>query len=276
MPAITAELVVDNLVFPEGPRWRDGKLYFSDFIDQRVAALDPATGQVETIVTLDDAPSGLGWRPDGTLLIVSMAKRQLCAFDGTNLSVVADLSQLAGGRTNDMIVDANGGAYIGNFGFDMMGGAPPEKTSLIYVAPNGQPRLVAHDLFFPNGMQLLKNGQMLVVAETYAHQLTAFDIAENGDLSNRRVFAKFGDDVFPDGISANAEGQIWVTTARDGRCLCVAEGAEVIAEVQTPEGNTYACMLGGSDGSDLYICASSGFRPKHGERNGRIWRASVL
>lgn len=270
-----AELVADNLVFPEGPRWRDGKLYFSDFIDQRVAALDPASGKVETIVSLDDAPSGLGWRPDGTLLIVSMAKRQLCAFEGSTLSIVADLGQLAGGRTNDMIVDAEGGAYIGNFGFDMMGGAPPEKASLIYVASNGQLRHVAHDLFFPNGMQLLKDGKLLVVAETYAHQLTAFDVAENGDLSNRRIFAKFGDDVFPDGISANTAGEIWVTTARDGRCLCVADGGEIVAEVHIPEGNTYACMLGGTDSSDLYICASSGFRPKPGQRDGRIWRARV-
>ena len=129
MKTITADIVAEDLVFPEGPRWREGKLYFSDFLDQRVAALDPATGKVETIVKLDDdAPSGLGWRADGTVLIVSMEKQQLVAFDGTLVSVVAELGHLAGGRTNDMVVDAKGGAYIGNFGFDMMRGAEPQKT----------------------------------------------------------------------------------------------------------------------------------------------------
>lgn len=275
MAKIQAELIANDLVFPEGPRWRDGKLYFSDFIDQRVAMLSPETGVVETVVGLNDAPSGLGWRPDGTLLIVSMEKRQLCAFDGSNLSVVADLSHLAGGRTNDMVVDAQGGAYIGNFGYDMMRGAPPEKASLIYVSPNGEPRHVAHDLFFPNGMQLLNECSLLVVAETYAHQLTAFDVAENGDISNRRIFARFGDDVFPDGISANAEGQIWVTTARDGRCICIDDGGKIISEVHIPEGNTYACMLGGPSETNLYICASTGFRPKQGQRDGKIWRVQL-
>lgn len=276
MKTITADIVAEDLVFPEGPRWREGKLYFSDFLDQRVAALDPATGKVETIVKLDDdAPSGLGWRADGTVLIVSMEKQQLVAFDGTLVSVVAELGHLAGGRTNDMVVDAKGGAYIGNFGFDMMRGAEPQKTVLIYVSPAGEARAVADDLFFPNGMVLLEGGRVLVVAETYANQLTAFDVAEDGSLSGKRVFAKFGEDVFPDGISADDKGKIWVSTARDGRCVYVSEGGQISAEVHIAEGNTYACMLGGEHGDELFICASSGFRPKPGQRDGRLWRAKV-
>lgn len=275
MKTIKAEQVTDNLVFPEGPRWRDGSLYFSDFIDQRISKLDPATGELETVVQLSDAPSGLGWRPDGTLLFVSMARQQLCALTEKGPEVVAELGDFAGGRTNDMAVDAKGGAYIGNFGFDMMRGAPARTTSLIYVSPEGKVRHVADELMFPNGIVLTDEGRTLIVAETYANRLSAYEVASDGSLSDRRTFAQFGQDVAPDGISVNSEGAVWVATARDNRCVCVKDGGEVIAEVLIGEGQTYACMLGGENESDLYICGSSGFRPAPGEREGRIWRARV-
>ena len=174
-----------------------------------------------------------------------------------------------------MAVDAKGGAYIGNFGFDMMRGAPARTTSLIYVSPESEVRHVADELMFPNGIVLTDEGRTLIVAETYANRLSAYEVASDGSLSDRRTFAQFGQDVAPDGISVNSDGAVWVATARDNRCVCVKDGGEVIAEVLIGEGQTYACMLGGENESDLYICGSSGFRPAPGEREGRIWRARV-
>ena len=271
----TAERVCADLVFPEGPRWHDGKLWFSDFIDQRIATLDPETGNVETHIQLDDSPSGLGWTPEGELLFVSMRQRRLKRLGSDAPQTIADLSSLCGGRANDMAVDPAGGAYIGNFGFDMMGGAKADTTRLIRVDPDGSARAVGGELMFPNGIALIEDGKRLVVAETYANHLTVFDVAGNGDLSNQRVFAQFGEDVAPDGISAAPDGTIWVATARDDRCVRVREGGEIVAAVKIGAGNTYACMLGGPDGRDLFICAAPGFRPEPGQRDGAIWRARL-
>lgn len=276
MRTIRTTVVAEGLSFPEAPRWRDGRLYVSDFLARRIAALDPASGDVETILELDDSPSGLGWRPDGAMMFVSMAARRLNVLDGASVRLVADLGAICAGRANDMVVTRDGGAFIGNFGFDMLRGAPQQTTRLCYVSPTGEARAVGEELLFPNGIVLLDEERTLVVAETYANRLTAFDVGGDGELGRRRTFAQFGEDIAPDGICADAEGAIWVASARSGRCVRVAEGGELLADAVVPEGVAYACMLGGESGRDLFICAAPGFRPPPGgQASGKIHRAEV-
>lgn len=276
MRTFQTRAVAKGLRFPEAPRWRDGRLYFSDFLDRRIAALDPVTGDLETIIELDDSPSGLGWQPDGAMMFVSMAARRLKVLDGETVRLVANLEAVCAGRANDMAVTRDGGAFIGNFGFDMLRGAPQQKTRLCYVSPTGEARAVGEELLFPNGIVLLDDERTLVVAETYANRLTAFDVAGDGELSRRRTFAQFGEDVAPDGICADAESAIWVASARSGRCVRVEEDGKIVADAIVPEGIAYACMLGGKDGRDLFICASPGFRQQPGvETSGQIYLAEV-
>lgn len=258
-------VLTGGIYFGEGPRWRDGRLWFSDFYAHAVKSVSPA-GDVRTEVEIDDQPSGLGWTPDGSLLIVSMTKRQLLrrAPDGT-ISVHADLGHVATFHCNDMVVDSRGGAYVGNFGFDLDAeiharGVPDVLAShptakLAYVAPDGQVRIAAEDMHFPNGPVITPDGKTLIVGETLAAALTAFDIGPNGDLSNRRVWAPLAPAV-PDGICLDAEGAVWVANPIAPQCLRVAEGGEVkeIIETAAP---CYACMLGGADGKTLFMLTAS-------------------
>jgi sugar lactone lactonase YvrE len=205
------DVVVDGLTFAEAPRWRDGALYFSDFYSHRVLRVDIG-GYVDVVVELPERPSGLGWRPDGTLLIVAMDSRRLMRLDGDKASPVADLSAIATGPCNDMVVDGKGRAYVGNFGFDRHRGEPERTTCIARVDPDGRVTRAAEDLLFPNGTVITPDGRTLIVAETFAHRLSAFDVAADGALSNRRVFAQV-DGCFPDGICLDAEGAVWVADA---------------------------------------------------------------
>jgi sugar lactone lactonase YvrE len=275
---VKTEVVADGLLFPEAPRWREGRLFFSDFHAQRIAALDPTTGAVSTVVQLEDSPSGLGWSPQGELQFVSMAQRRLCALREGAVQTVADLSSVCPGRANDMVMTAAGGAYIGNFGYDMLAGAPAVSTCLAYVGPTGEVRPAADDLMFPNGMVLLDDDRLLVVAETGRSCLTAFDVAADGSPSGRRTFASFNAEVGPDGICADAQGGIWVATARTRQCLHVNRDGQLTQAVEVSEGNlSFACMLGGPDGRDLFICSAPSFRRAQTEaqRRGRIERVRV-
>lgn len=276
--ARSTQVVADGLLFPEAPRWREGRLYFSDFHAQRIAALDPATGTASTVAKLDDAPSGLGWRPDGVLQFVSMTARRLCALEAGGVRMVADLAPHCPGRTNDMVMTSQGGAFIGNFGYDMLGGAPPASTCLVHVDPGGRVQVAADDLMFPNGMVLLDDERTLVVAETGRHCLTAFDVDAQGALSRRRTFATFDASVGPDGICADAEGGIWVATARTSECLRVDREGRLTDAVPVSAGNlSFACVLGGDDGRDLFICTAPSFRAAETRalRRGRVERVRV-
>lgn len=243
-------LFLDKLAFPESPRWHDGALWFSDFYTQRVQRVDLA-GRCETVVSVPGQPSGLGWLPDGRLLIVSMTDRRLLRLDGDALTQVADLSALAPFHCNDMVVDAKGRAYIGNFGFDFAARQTPRSTGLILVQPDGQTRVVANDLLFPNGTVITPDGKTLIIGETYAARLTAFDIAEDGSLSKRRVWAALGN-AAPDGICLDAEGAIWLASPTSREVLRVMEGGEVTHRVATP-GQAVACMLGGPQRRTLFV-----------------------
>lgn len=243
-------LVLDRLAFPESPRWHEGALWFSDFYQQRVLRLGPG-GRCETVVEVPGQPSGLGWLPDGRLLVVSMRDRRLLRLDGGKLAEVADLSGLAPFHCNDMVVDAQGRAYIGNFGFDMPARAEPRATNLILVERDGRARVVAEDLMFPNGCVITPDGRTLIVAESYAARLTAFDIAADGSLDRRRTWADIPGSS-PDGICLDAEGAVWLASPVRREVLRVREGGEVVQRVLMP-GQPVACMLGGADRRTLYI-----------------------
>ena len=279
-------VLTGGLYFGEGPRWRDGRLWLSDFYAHAVKSVSLA-GDLRTEFEIDDQPSGLGWQPDGTMLIVSMTKRQVLrrTADG-QVSVHADLSHIATFHCNDMVVDAAGGAYVGNFGFDLDAaiqtrGVPDvlathPTAKLAYVAPDGQTRIAAEDMHFPNGSVIAPDGKTLIVGETLAAVLTAFDIGPNGDLSNRQVWAPTTPAV-PDGICLDAEGAIWVANPIAPQCLRIARGGEVLEIIETGGQPCYACMLGGDDGKTLFmvVADSSDHGAAAKAQTGKILTASV-
>lgn len=266
----TPKVVTEGLSFPEGPRWRDGALYFSDFYRQTVFRLPPG-GELEPVAHVERQPSGLGWLPDGRMLIVSMTDRRLLRREADGSLVEhADLSDLAGWHCNDMVVDAQGRAYIGNFGFDTHGGGAEKLADLIRVDPDGSTSVAAEGFAFPNGAVITPDGATLIIGETRANRLTAFDVAADGGLSNRRIWADLGEN-FPDGICLDAEGAVWVADPRNKETIRVREGGEVTERISTGRYGSYACMLGGDDRKTLYICTSSGSGAHAAERrDGRI------
>lgn len=261
-------ILLDNLCFAEGPRWHNGKLWFSDMHDQRVCTVTP-DGEKTTLLTLpDDEPSGLGWLPNGDLLVVSMRKRQILRFDGKALTLHADLSDLASHRCNDMVVDALGRAYVGNFGFDVQTGEKARSTVLIRVDPDGTAKVVDDDVFFPNGAVITPDGRTLILAETFGRVLSAFDIDASGDLSNKRTWAKLPQGAVPDGICLDAADGIWSASPTTNECVRQIQGGEVTHRIALERG-AFACMIGGDH---LYILTSSSSRPEtcRRKRDGRI------
>lgn len=260
--------VVEDLVFAEGPRWHEGRLWFSDMLDHQVLRFDPSTGTTEVVVKVPNQPSGLGWDLEGRLLVVSMIDRRLLRLEDGELSEVADLSGLATFHCNDMVVDAAGRAYIGNFGFDYEKGATPVPASIARVDPDGQVTVVASDLMFPNGTVITPDGGTLIVGETWSGRLTAFDVAADGSLSNRRVWAQLPEGALPDGICLDAEGAVWAASPTTNDVIRLAEGGEVLARIDTGRG-TFACMLGGADRRTLFISTNDPANPPPG-RGGRL------
>jgi sugar lactone lactonase YvrE len=270
--------LMEGLTFGEGPRWHEGKFYFSDFYSHKVFSLD-MDGNYELIVEVQGQPSGLGWMPDGTMLIVSMKDRKLLGFHNNKLSEVADLSDLAGFHCNDMVVDNKGNAYVGNFGFNTYSGEEVRAANLILIRPGQAPCVAADDLLFPNGTVITPDGKTLIIGETYAARLTAFDINEDATLSNRRIWADFtlnakeGSVPVPDGMCLDAEGAIWVASPTTASVIRVKEGGEILDRIPV-ETNAYACMLGGEDLKTLFICTSnaSGVDPEAAvkEKSGKI------
>ena len=265
---IEASVLVDGLHFGEGPRWHAGRLWFSDFYDHAVKSVDPS-GQVRTELEIDDQPSGLGWLPDGRLLVVAMHRRKLLRVDPDGVRVHAEISGVAEHHTNDMVVDASGRAYVGNFGFDLDRElkargvesvlASHPKAKLARVDPDGRVTVAAEDLHFPNGCIITPDGRTLIVAETLAMRLTAFDIAPDGSLSNRRVWASLGMRA-PDGICLDANGHVWIANAIAPECVLFAPGGEIVETVQTTQ-PCFACMLGGEDRRTLYAMTAPSSLP---------------
>jgi sugar lactone lactonase YvrE len=278
--------LIGGLAFTECPRWHNGRLYFSDQHSYRVFAVS-MDGSSEVIAHLPQRPSGLGWLPDGSLLIVSMLDRRIMRLesDGRPLTLYADLSSLATGDTNDMVVDRYGRAWVGNFGFDLHGGAPARTASLICVEPDGSAHIAAEGLGFPNGAVLSPDGQTLIVAETLANRLSSFAV-NAGKLGERRTWAAFGPaststdvgeimaqaDVVADGICLDAEGAVWVADITHNRLIRVAENGRILESLLTAM-PPFACMLGGNDGRTLFACVAPTF---HEEEVKALMDSSIL
>lgn len=265
-------VLLDDLCFGEGPRWHEGRLWFSDMHDHKVIALG-LDGRAEVIVEVPQRPSGLGWTPDGKLLVVSMVDRRLLRLEGGTLVEVADLSPLASWHCNDMVVDAAGRAYIGNFGFDLhVDNFVYQPAELILVEPDGRARIVAGDLAFPNGTVITPDGRTLIVGESFAARFTAFDIQPDGSLTNRRVWATCETGT-PDGCCLDAEGAIWYASPVSDECVRIAAGGRTLDRIPL-RNHAYACMLGGPDRRTLFIATSASDHPAH-SRNPRTGRIEI-
>ncbi len=240
--------------FFESPRWHDGRWWVSDFFRKVVLAID-SDGGVEEVARVAGQPSGLGWLPDGTLLVVSMRDRKI--LRAGDLTVHADIAELCDWHANDMVVGVDGRAYVGNVGFDLDGGEPT-PTNLVRVDPDGSAVVAADDLMCPNGSVITPGGDTLIVGETFGRRYTAFTIAADGSLGDRRVWAELrAARIAPDGCALDAEGCIWSADAAHERCCRIAEGGEVLEEVALPQGlRCFACMLGGEDGRTLLLCGA--------------------
>ncbi|MGH3210629.1 MAG: SMP-30/gluconolactonase/LRE family protein [Trebonia sp.] len=283
--ANAAITVASGFGFLEAPRWHDDRIWFSDFYTHRVLSAREDGADLRTEAAVPQQPGGLGWLPDGRMLVVSMRDRKLLRREPDGALVThADLSAHATGHLNDMVLDARGRAYVGNFGFDLMNGAPLETAALHRVDPDGTVTEVAADLWFPNGSVLTRDG-VLIVNETFGNRCTAFDVSTDGRLANRRVWAQFGPlpsargigevlaqtKVAPDGACLDAEGAVWIADAAGSRLLRMREGNEIADEVR-PGSPVFACALGGADGRTLYACVAPDFdeRARTAAREARL------
>lgn len=272
---MTRELktIVPDLHFSECPRWHEDRLWFSDFYLHQVYSCAEDGSDLRVEAEVPQQPSGLGWLPDGRLLIISQHDARLLRRedDGT-LVTHAELADHVTGDPNDMVVDDQGRAYLGNFGFDLMGGAASATACLLRVDPDGTVTQVADGLHFPNGSVITPDGTTLLVDETFGNRVSAFTIADDGSLIDQRVWAELGPlptttDVGeviataaagPDGCGLDAEGMLWIADAVHGRVIRVREGGEIVDQIDTPMG-VYACMLGGADGRTLFMCCAPDF-----------------
>lgn len=282
--------VLDGMAYLECPRWHEDRIWVADFYRHEVLSATEDGRDLRVEAEVPQQPSGLGWLPDGRLLVVSMRDRKLLRREPDGQLVVhADLDGHVGGHPNDMVVDARGRAYVGNFGFDLMGGADIAPGGLLRVDPDGTVTHVAQDMWFANGSVITDDG-VLLVDETFGNRVSAFDIEPDGSLSNRRTWAAFGGlpasrslgaalgalAVAPDGCALDAEGALWIADALHGRVIRVLEGGQVAAEISVGTG-VFACGLGGSDGRTLFICAAPDFdeHARAAAREARLLSARV-
>jgi sugar lactone lactonase YvrE len=235
----------------ESPRWHGDRLYFSDWSAAEVVEVDPAGGS-RVIAEVASLPLCTAWLPDGRLVIVSSPDGRLLTWrpDGPP----APYADLGRPGWNDVVADGRGNVYVNRAGFDPMSGGAVKPGFVHLVTPDGAVREVADDIAFPNGMAVTPDNATLIVADSYRHNLLAFDIAADGGLSGRRTFADLGD-AAPDGICIDAENAVWYADVPHRRCVRVAEGGKVLQTVDADRG-CFACVLGGPDGRSLFIVAA--------------------
>jgi len=261
--SLSPTVLLDGLVFPESPRWHGGRLWLSDMHTHRVLTVD-LRGRATTVAHLDDKPSGIGFLPDSTPIVVSMRKRQIVRLDGHVPSVHADLNAIPGHDLNDMVVDGGGRAYVGSrFPRNQDNSDHNSGDGIVLVAPDGADRLVAGNLFSPNGSVVTPDGSTLIVSQSRSHRLVAFDIGDDGSLANRRLFASLapagrdpvlGRDPSADGICLDAEGGIWCGSPLTGEFLRILEGGEITHRIALAAGKwAIACALGGDDRRTLFL-----------------------
>ena len=286
----TFRTVVEGLSFPECPRWHDGRLWFSDFYAHAVYSVAADGSDLRVEAEVPNQPSGSGWLPDGRLLVVSMRDQLLMTVEADGeVREYADLSGHVRGYPNDMVVDVSGRAYVGEFGFDLMGGAPVEPARLLRVDPDGSVHVAAEDVAFPNG-SVITDDRRLLVCETFGNRVSAFDIGADGELNNRRRFAEFGPAptatdlgealgqlvVGADGCCLDAEGALWVADSVGGRVIRIVEDG-TIDQSHEPGTGVFACMLGGEDGRTLFLCTAPDFHEeaRSAAQEGRILAIDV-
>ena len=264
------QTLITGLALGESPRWHDDRLWFSDWGAQEVVAVD-LDGKSEVIVRVPTVPFCIDWLPDGRLLIVSGREGLLLRREPDGSLVThADLTALSDRPWNEIVVDGRGNAYLNNIGFDFPAGEVAPGI-LALVTPDGSARQVADGVAFPNGMVVTPDNSTLILAESYGNRLTAFDIAADGSLSNRRVWADL-DGGFPDGICLDAENAIWYGDVPNKRCVRVREGGEVLQMIDLDRG-CFACMLGGVDKRTLFLMAAEWGGPASmadGRRTGQV------
>lgn len=248
------DTIASGLAFPEGPRWHDDSLWFADHHDGLVRRID-ARGRLLEQFAVPGNPSGLGWLPNGDLLVVSMDECRLYRRHGGELVPHADLGAWHDFHSNDMVVDERGRAYVGCVGFNYLLGEPARSTHVVLVEPDGRTRPVANDLWCPNGSIVTPDGGTLIVAESFGNRISAFSIAADGSLGARRTFAELGDHV-PDGICLDAEGYVWVTSPYAQSILRVRDGGDIVERIEVPDSKPFACVLGGADRCTLYLCCA--------------------
>jgi sugar lactone lactonase YvrE len=266
---ISMTVLMEGITFGESPRWHDGRVWFSDWGAHQVIALDPQDGH-EVVVSVESFPMCIDFLPDGRLLVVDSAQRRLLRreLDGS-IVTHADLSAVSEKPWNDIVVDALGNAYVNTIGFDFPGGEPA-PGSVVLVTPAGAVQKVADDLAFPNGMAITADGETLIVAESYANRLTAYDIGQTGDLTRRRTWAEVGGD-HPDGICIDADGAVWYADVGNRHCVRVREGGEVLDTVELDRG-AFACILSrGDQPPQLFVvCQQWGGTEPPAEPTGQI------
>jgi len=258
--------LMTGLAFVESPRWHDGRLWFSDWVARELIAVD-LEGRSEVIARMPSFPFSIDWLRDGRLLLVSGSENLLLRREPDGSLVThADLTSLSHKGWNEIVVDGRGNAYVNGAGFDLMAGEKFAPGVIALVSPDGAARQVAEGVAFPNGMAVMPGNSVLIVAESYAKRLTSFDIAGDGSLSNRRVWADLIDGV-PDGICIDAESAVWYADVPNKRCVRVREGGEVLQTINLDRG-CFACMLGGADRRTLFIMACE-WRGTAGMTDGR-------
>jgi sugar lactone lactonase YvrE len=262
--------LVSDLAFPEDPRWHKNRFYFADMLDRKVRRIEP-DGTITEIVTIEDSPSGIGFLPNGDLLLVSMYHELVLRVDaGGTTTVHADLGPLTGAGINDMAVDREGRAYVVQFGEDPTEPAVP--SPIILVQPDGRIGKASNEgLLIGNGIRITDDGKTLVVAESAGKCISLFDIASDGSLSNRRV-VPLPPDHFPDGICLDAKGGIWVSCLWLGVIRILHDGTVTHRIAPEPDRSVYACMYGGADRTTLYLCTGG---PYDNER-ARVTRAGRI
>ncbi|MGY1764286.1 SMP-30/gluconolactonase/LRE family protein [Geodermatophilus sp. SYSU D00779] len=265
--------VLEGGGFFEGPRWHEGTWWVPDFYRRTVSRVTP-DGAETVVVEVEGQPSGLGWLPGGSLVVVAMKDHRVLRYADGTLSTHADLTEHCGGHLDDLVVPDAGQVFVGDFGFDLMGGGDARTASLKRIDPDGTVSVAAEGLQFPNGMVVPPDGGTLVVGETLGNRYTAFDLGADGALTNRRVWASLGPEVTgrtteevlgqltvaPDGCALDAEGHVRAADAVGGRVVRVEQGGAIVDEVAAPEGlGVFACMLGGEDGRTLLMCCAPDF-----------------
>lgn len=265
-------LLLSGLTYAEAPRWRNGLLYFSDMHGQKVMTVN-AKGKSAVVGSVPTRPSGLGFMPDGSLLIVSMEDRRLLRLKDGHIATHADLSTVFDSEPNDMVVDRLGRAYVGSIGRVPADELRPQPSPLVIVTPDGNVRVVAKDLEMPNGAVITADGRRLIVAETVGKRLTSFDVGFDGSLKNKRTFATIAEGS-PDGMCLDGAGGIWVGLPNGDQFIRVVEGGKVTNRIPTPGKMAVSCALGGSDRRTLFLLTAERQEPDI-KANRRAWVSSI-